>query len=149
VPAPELAEKLGVANVEAELAQLESEGLVLRGRYRAGATETEWCERSLLSRIHSLTLGRLRREIEPVSTQDFLRFLFRWQHVQPGAQLHGAQGLSEILAQLQGFQSAASTWESEVLPARVARYEKSLLDQLCLSGEIAWGRLACSDESPR
>jgi ATP-dependent Lhr-like helicase len=149
VTAAELALKLRVSNVEVELAQLESEGLVLRGRYRAGATETEWCERTLLSRIHSRTLGRLRREIEPATTQDFLRFLLRWQHVQPGTQLHGALGLSEVLGQLQGFQSAAAAWESEVLPARIARYDKALLDQLCLSGEIVWGRLACSDDSVR
>src|SRR5207237_3662511 len=149
VTSGELAARLRVPSVEAELAQLENEGLVLRGRSRAGATETEWCERTLLSRIHSLTLGRLRREIEPASTQDFLRFLFRWQHVSQGAQLHGAQGLSEVLAQLQGFQGAASAWESDILPARVQRYDRALLDQLCLSGEIAWGRLACSDESPR
>ena len=149
ITAPELASKLGVANVEAELALLENDGLVLRGRYRAGATETEWCERTLLSRIHGLTLGRLRREMEPATTQDFLRFLFRWQHVHPGAQLHGAQGLSEIVGQLQGFQSAAASWESDVLAARLARYDKALLDQLCFSGEIAWGRLACSDDSPR
>ncbi|HEX4381736.1 MAG TPA: DEAD/DEAH box helicase [Myxococcales bacterium] len=147
--AGELAAKLRVANVDVELAQLENEGLVLRGRYRAGATETEWCERTLLSRIHSRTLGRLRREIEPATTQDFLRFLFRWQHVQPGSQLHGALGLSEILGQLQGFQSAAAAWESEILPLRIARYDKALLDQLCLSGEIVWGRLACSDEAPK
>src|ERR671937_165984 len=149
VTAAELAHKLGVASVEAELALLENDGLVLRGRYRAGAVETEWCERTLLARIHRLTLGRLRREIEPVTTQDLLRFLFRWQHVHPGTQLHGAQGLSEIVGQLQGFQAAAASWESDVLPSRVARYDRALLDQLCFSGEIAWGRLACADESPR
>jgi len=149
ITAPELARKLGVASVEVELAALENDGLVLRGRYRQGAAETEWCERTLLSRIHGLTLGRLRREIEPATTQDFFRFLFRWQHVHPGTQLHGAQGLSEIVGQLQGFQSAAASWESDVLAARLARYDRTLLDQLCFSGEIAWGRLACGDESPR
>ncbi|HET9753394.1 MAG TPA: helicase-related protein, partial [Myxococcales bacterium] len=149
VTAAELAARLGVASVEAELAALENDGLVLRGRYRAGATGTEWCERTLLSRIHSLTLGRLRREIEPATTQDFHRYLFRWQHLHPGTQLHGAQGLSEVLAQLQGFQAAAGAWEGDLLPARVARYDKALLDQLCFSGEIAWGRLACADEAPR
>src|SRR5262249_32462319 len=111
--------------------------------------ETEWCERTLLSRIHRLTLGRLRREIEPATTQDFLRFLFRWQHVQPGSQLHGALGLSEVVGQLQGFQAAAAAWESDVRPVRVARYDRALLDQLCFSGEIAWGRLACMEDSPR
>ncbi|HEY2029443.1 MAG TPA: DEAD/DEAH box helicase [Myxococcales bacterium] len=145
VTAPEVAARLRVPNLDVELAQLESEGVVLRGRYRAGALETEWCERTLLARIHSRTLGRLRREIEPASTQDFLRFLFRWQHVQDGTQLHGALGLSEVLAQLQGFQAAAGAWESEILPSRVARYDKALLDQLCFSGEIVWGRLACRD----
>jgi len=149
ITAPELARKLGVASVDAELAALENDGLVLRGRYRQGAGETEWCERTLLSRIHALTLGRLRREIEPATTQDFFRFLFRWQHVHPGTQLHGAQGLSEIVGQLQGFQCAAASWESDVLAARLARYDRTLLDQLCFSGEIAWGRLACADESPR
>jgi ATP-dependent Lhr-like helicase len=149
ITAAELARKLGVADLQAELAALENDGLVLRGRYRAGATETEWCERTLLSRIHGLTLGRLRREIEPATTQDFLRFLFRWQHVQPGAQLHGAVGLAEIIGQLQGFQAAASSWERDLLASRVFRYDRALLDQLCFSGEIAWGRLACADDSPR
>src|SRR5438067_767635 len=121
ITARELALRLGVASVDYELAQLENEGLVLQGRYREGATETEWCERTLLARIHRLTLGRLRREIEPASTQDFIRFLLRWQHVAPGTQLHGTQGLSEVLAQLQGFQAAAGAWESDVLPARVGR----------------------------
>ena len=151
VTAAELAARLRVPSVEAELAALENEGLVLRGRYREGASIEEWCERTLLSRIHSLTLGRLRREIEPATTQDLLRFLFRWQHVAPGTQLYGAAGLSAVLGQLQGFQAASVSWESELLPARIGRYDKALLDQLCLSGEIAWGRFACSDDalSPR
>ncbi len=139
-----LAARLRVPAVAVELAQLELEGLVLQGRF-TGAPEIQWCERTLLKRIHGLTLGRLRREIEPVTTSDFLRFLFRWQHVHEGTRLHGAQGLSEVLAQLQGFQVAAAAWETDVLPARVAHYDKSLLDQLCLSGEIVWGRLACED----
>src|SRR5205823_14656870 len=126
-----------------------NDGLVLRGRYRAGATETEWCERTLLARIHGLTLGRLRREIEPATTQDFLRFLFRWQHVPPGAQLHGAVGLAEIVGQLQVFQAAASSWESDLLASRVSRYDRVLLDQLCFSGEIAGVRMACADDSRR
>src|ERR671937_568464 len=156
VTAAELAHKLGVASVDAELALLENDGLVLRGRYRAGAVETEWCERTLLARIHRLTLGRLRREIEPVTTQDFLRFLFRWQHVQPGAQLHGAQGLAEIVGQLQGFQAGAASWESDMLLAlleqRGALFPHELRAQTGLSGrevnEALWelvsgGRVTC------
>src|SRR5204862_407416 len=63
-----LARRLRLPVSEVELAQLESEGLLLRGRFTAGAGELEWCERTLLARIHRLTLGRLRREIEPVAT---------------------------------------------------------------------------------
>jgi ATP-dependent Lhr-like helicase len=143
-----LAKRLRLAVSEVELAALEAEGLLLRGRFTAGATELEWCERTLLARIHRLTLGRLRREIEPVSTADLMRFLFRWQHVHAGAHVLGVGGLSEVLGQLQGFQAAAGAWESEILPARVAQYERGMLDQLCLSGEIAWGRLSCASVDP-
>ncbi|HVR10197.1 MAG TPA: DEAD/DEAH box helicase [Thermoanaerobaculia bacterium] len=41
----------------------------------------EWCERRLLARIHRYTLERLRREIEPVSQADFMRFLLSWHRV--------------------------------------------------------------------
>ena len=83
--ASELAERLSLppALVEAGLIRLESEGRVLRGNFSPGnpeadgARETEWANRHLLARIHRLTLGRLRREIEPVTTADFVRFLLR------------------------------------------------------------------------
>jgi ATP-dependent Lhr-like helicase len=132
--------------VDAALARLESEGQVLRGRFTpasaAAGAEIEWCNRRLLARIHRLTLGRLRREIEPVTAAEFMRFLFRWQHVAPGTQLHGADGLLQVIKQLQGYEISAAAWESEVLPRRVAQYKPELLDRLCLSGEVMWGRLS-------
>jgi ATP-dependent Lhr-like helicase len=148
--ASSLAARLGyeAGQVESALAQLESEGAVLRGHFTQGAAETEWCERTLLSRIHRLTLGRLRREIEPVTTQDLMRFYLRWQHVHPGTQLHGATGMAEIVGQLQGFQAAASAWERDILASRIARYDPSLLDSLCTSGVAAWGRLSCAPIDP-
>ena len=102
----------------------------------------EWCDRRLLARIHRLTLGRLRREIEPVSPAEFMRFLLTWQHLPSGTQLHGEQGLSIILDQLQGFEAAAAAWEEFLLPSRISGYVPKLLDRLCLSGEFAWGRLS-------
>ena len=87
-------------------------------------------------------LDGLRREIEPVSAADLMRFLLTWQHVRPGAQLHGRGGALQVVAQLQGFESAAGAWEREILPARVAAYDTGWLDALCLSGEVSWGRLA-------
>ncbi|HLY18519.1 MAG TPA: DEAD/DEAH box helicase [Bryobacteraceae bacterium] len=104
--------------------------------------EPEWCHRRLLARIHRLTIGRLRREIEPVSTADFERFVDRWQHVAPGAQLHGADGVLHVIRQMQGYEISAAAWEDEILPGRVANYKPEHLDQLCLSGEVMWGRLS-------
>ncbi len=138
--------------VEAGLAQLEAQGEILRGKF-TGKSETEWCHRRLLARIHRLTIGRLRREIEPVTTADFLRFLARWQHVAPGAQLHGVDGVFQVIRQLQGYEISAAAWESQVLPRRVAKYDPELLDRLCLSGEVMWGRLsphpAFENDEPR
>ena len=77
-----------------------------------------------------------------VTAADFMRFLFAWQHVTPGTQLHGVDGTLQIVRQLQGYEISAASWESDVLPKRVARYTPDLLDQLCLSGEVMWGRLS-------
>jgi ATP-dependent Lhr-like helicase len=128
--------------VDQALAQLEAEGQILRGRFTPGAAEVEWCHRRLLARIHRLTIGRLRREIEPVTTAEFYAFLNRWQHLAPGTQLHGVDGTLQIVRQLQGCEFAAAAWETTILPRRVARYQPDYLDQLCLSGEVSWGRLS-------
>jgi ATP-dependent Lhr-like helicase len=145
VTAAALAEPFGVTvpAVNSALGRVEAEGGVLRGRFTATLPPDaiEWCDRRLLARIHRRTLDRLRREIEPVSAADLMRFLFAWQHVKPGQQLHGRDGLGRVIEQLEGFELAAAGWEREVLPARVARYEPAWLDELCLSGDVAWGRL--------
>ena len=145
--ASELAAMLAVPaeRVAAGLARLEGEGQVLRGRFTAAggaAAEVEWCNRRVLARIHRATLGRLRREIAPVSTADLVRFLARWQRLVPGTRLHGASGLLQVVRQLQGCEVSAAAWERHVLPARVEGYEPEMLDRLCLSGEVMWGRLS-------
>ncbi|HXR97178.1 MAG TPA: DEAD/DEAH box helicase [Terriglobales bacterium] len=122
------------ATVESALLALEGQGRVVRGIFG-------WCERSLLARIHRRMVRRLRAEIEPVSPGIFHRFLSRWQHTEPATRLHGLSGLQAVLEQLQGFEAAASAWESSLLPARVANYEPALLDELCLSGEFGWARI--------
>jgi ATP-dependent Lhr-like helicase len=89
-----------------------------------------------------LTIGRLRKEVEPVTAAEFMRFLFQWQHVSPGSRLHGEAGLLDIVAQLAGFEAAASAWEPHLLRTRLAKYEPEWLDRLCLSGAVSWGRLS-------
>ena len=138
--------------VDQALARLEAEGQILRGHFGGACfslpetspetTEIEWCHRRLLARIHRLTIGRLRREIEPATTAAYFAFLNRWQHLSPGGQLHGVDGTLQIVRQLQGCEFPAAAWETEVLPRRVARYQPDYLDQLCLAGEVSWGRLS-------
>jgi len=130
--------------VDIALAQLEAEGQILRGHFlsREGEGETEWAHRRLLARIHRLTIGRLRREIEPVTTAQLAAFVARWQHLAHGTQLHGADGTLQVIRQLQGLEFPAAGWESEVLPRRIAGYRPEWLDELCLSGEVMWGRLS-------
>jgi ATP-dependent Lhr-like helicase len=142
----ELSAKLALTRDEVAqaLAVVEGQGQVLQGRFSVAAAdgEIQWCNRRILARIHQLTLGRLRREIEPVSALDLYRFLCRWQHLAPGTQLHGAEGTLQIIRQLQGYEIPASSWEPEILSHRVKNYEPAYLDELCLSGEVMWGRLS-------
>ena len=138
----DLVRALGVPRerIEAVLLRLEAEGVALRGDYLG--TGLAFCDRRMLARIHRLTLGRLRREIEPVPPAALMRFLLRWQRVTRGTQLIGADGLLRAIEQLQGFESAAGAWEREILPARLHGYEREWLDSLCFAGEVTWARLS-------
>jgi ATP-dependent Lhr-like helicase len=139
----ELASTLGLAvgDIEKAMHQLEADGQVLRGSFRAPAAP-EWCHRRILARIHRLTIGRLRKEIQPVSASEFMKFLFQWQHVATPTRLHGEEGLDGIIHQLAGYEAAASSWERFILPARMAKYDPELLDRLCLNGSVMWARLS-------
>jgi ATP-dependent Lhr-like helicase len=158
--AHELAQRLhfDVAEIQAALLRLEAQGHILRGRFRSAqqsalntehaseatdaAPALEWCHRRLLARIHRLTIGKLRKEIEPTTATEFMRFLFQWQHAASGSRLHGEAGLLEIIRQLGGYEAAASAWEPHLLRVRLAKYDPDVLDRLCLSGAVAWGRLS-------
>jgi ATP-dependent Lhr-like helicase len=165
ITVPELALRtaLDYGSIEIALASLEAEGFALRGQFEGREDRqledrenredrssqdagplAEFCARRLLSRIHLYTQERLRSEIEPVTARDFLRFLLRWQHLAPGTEREGREGLLAVVEQLQGFELAAGAWEQSVLPARVASYRPEWLDELCLSGEVSWARLALS-----
>ena len=142
VQAHEIAASLSVDvdEIESTLATLAGEGVAMQGSFTPGHAN-EWCDRTLLARIHRYTVRRLREEIEPASTQDFMRFLLRWQHVIPGERREGADALDAVIAQLQGFEAPAAAWEAEILPARLDNYDFTWLDDLCLSGRALWTRL--------
>jgi ATP-dependent Lhr-like helicase len=133
--------------VDRGLAALEAEGFAIRGRFSTPGGSEEFCSRRLLSRIHAYTRQRRRREVEPVSAQDFMRFLLRWQHVAPGTHREGRFGLLSVIEQLQGFELATGAWERSVLAARVEGYRREWLDELCMSGQACWGRLSVRDPS--
>ena len=121
-------------SVDAALAQLEADGVILQGGFG-------WCERRILMRIHRRTLGALREQVRPLPPSELIRFLLRWQHVQPGSRLHGPEGLLKIIEQLEGLELQPAAWERDVLPARIENYDPAWLDELCFSGEVAWARL--------
>ncbi len=143
ITASKLGQTVGLpaAEIERALVQVESRGTVLRGQFTT-LDETEWCERRLLARIHRLTLGALRKQIEPVTAAQFMRWLLRWQHVAPGTQVLGERGVLEVIRQLQGFEIPANAWERQILARRIAGYDPRTLDQLCLTGAVGWGRLS-------
>ena len=152
VTAEELGSLLGlpVSEIEKALLRMEASGSILRGKFthhetRAGAPaphELEWCERRLLARIHRLTVATLRKQIEPITAAQFMRWLFRWQHLAPGTQVQGERATLEVLRQLQGFEIPANAWERQILARRIANYDPQWLDQLCLTGAVGWGRLS-------
>src|SRR5204863_9232656 len=132
------------SDVERALASLESQGMVLRGRFTQpahatlgvrstsprglGDEELEWCDRRLLARIHRLTLEGLRRQIAPVPCEQFVRFLVRHQHAHQETRLLGQAGLLALIEQLEGFEAPAGHWEEYLLPARLESYEPEWLD---------------------
>jgi ATP-dependent helicase Lhr and Lhr-like helicase len=143
IAASELAEIFGLSHseIDAALLALETEGFILRGKFHPDTTEQQWCDRRLLARIHRLTIDRLRAEIQPVSPQDFYRFLFAWQRVDLEHRAEGLEGLQSVLEQLDGCELPLAAWESAVLAARVNEYDPEWLDRVCFSGRVGWGRL--------
>ena len=144
VTAARLAADLGITPIDVEVALvgLESEGSVLRGKFTLETPSLEWCERRLLARIHRYTLGRLRREIEPVSRAEFVRFLFEWQRMRPDDRREGDEALAAVVAELEGFAAPAAAWETEILAARIVGFTPDMLDRLCLAGRVSWARPA-------
>lgn len=129
------------SEIDAAFIALEAEGFLLRGQFHPNAQELEWCERRLLARIHRRTINRLRAEIQPVSIQDYLRFLLDWQRLTPEQQAQGPEGLVAVIEQLEAFEAPVAAWEPELLLARVADYDREWLDHAGFSGQLGWARL--------
>ena len=148
ITAPALRAATGIpaTSFQVGLATLEAEGSAIQGRFTAAARgpggEVEWCARRLLARMHARSRRTRRRAVQPVSPEQFVRFLTRWQHVAPGTQLTGPAGLARVLEQLQGWGAAVASWEADLLTARLGDYAPASIDRLCHDGEIQWLRLS-------
>ena len=117
----------------------------MRGEFRPGGAEREWCDPEVLRLLRRRSLARLRREVEPVDPAALGRFLPDWQGVAPAGPsrppLRGTAGLerlAEVVDQLAGLPIPASVLERDVLPARIPGYQPRLLDELGALGEVAW-----------
>ncbi|HFD12658.1 MAG TPA: DEAD/DEAH box helicase [Crenotrichaceae bacterium] len=145
----QLAHSLDISIVDANnaLLQLENEGYVLRGHWNSSneqtKTITEWCERSLLNTSHRHAIQLKRKTVQSVSTTDFFSFLFDWQHLTANHQYRGAQTLSLILDQLQGYQAPMSVWQQSLINNRITDFSDLMfwLDSLTSSGQYQWLRL--------
>ena len=122
--------------VETALEALMAEGVLLRGEFRPGGVEREWCDPEVLRLIRRRSLARLRREIEPVEPTALARFLPEWHGV--GRGIPGSERLAEVIGQLEGLALPASVLERDVLPARVEGYTPQMLDELGAAGEVVW-----------
>ena len=136
--AREVAHWLGMGEppVAARLAALAAEGRLLRGEFRPGGADREFCDAEVLRRIRRRCLAALRQEVEPVPPEALARFLTQWQGV--GGRRRGVDALADVVAQLQGAPVAASVLEADVLAGRMTGYKPADLDQLCTSGEVVW-----------
>jgi ATP-dependent helicase Lhr and Lhr-like helicase len=134
---------LSPSSVTIALEALRGSGFVVSGRFEPGRGE-QWCARRLLARIHGYSRERRRAEVRPISREEWQGFLQSWWHAVPGTRLHGRAGLAEVLEQLQGFEFPAGEWE-RLFAERVESYRPEWLDDLCLSGEVVWGRLSVLD----
>ena len=124
--------------VERQLEDWQRAGTVVRGRFRRGVEETQWCARALVERARRRALQLLRAEIEAVDRPTFMAFLLRWQHVDPRERLSGETGVAATIQQLAGFARPAAGWERDYLPTRVERYDGAWLSRLTSGGSVAW-----------
>jgi ATP-dependent Lhr-like helicase len=130
---------LSPSSVTIALEALRGRGFAVAGAFEPARGE-QWCARRLLARIHGYTRERRRAEVRPISQEEWQDFLQSWLHATPATRRHGRAGLAEVIEQLQGFEWPAGEWE-RLFAERVEPYRPEWLDDLCLSGEVLWGRL--------
>jgi ATP-dependent helicase Lhr and Lhr-like helicase len=136
--AAELAERYGLGRsmAEALLKELAGSGRIVEGDFRPGGTSREWCDPDVLQTIRRRSLAKLRHQVEPVEPAVLGRLITTWQGVV--RRRVGLDALLDAIETLQGAPLVASILETELLPARIERYDPADLDALTAAGEIVW-----------
>ena len=117
-------------------------GVLVRGEFRPGGVEREWCDPEVLRMLRRRSLaqaaagGRAGR-----AARRSARFLPAWQGVGIDRSA-GADRLAEVIAQLEGLALPASVLERDILPARVARLRRRGCSTSC------WRRGRWSGSAP-
>jgi len=130
--APETARRWAVpaARIDEALERLLEAGTILRGEFRPGGAEREWCDPEVLRQLRRRSLARLRKEVEPVEQVVLARFLPVWHGVRPIGRA------APIAAEEPGRRNAAPQLHDNAAPPNHGN------SALPLHGQVALERLA-------
>ncbi|HTO95015.1 MAG TPA: DEAD/DEAH box helicase [Bacteroidota bacterium] len=136
----ELSERFGAAPAEAEgiARSLAGTKEFVRGRFRPGEEEEEWCSKGTLERIHRQTITILRREITPCTPEEFTAFLFRWHGIGDEAPADSRTETPRALTRLEGLPLPAEVWERDILRVRAGHLPPESIERLSRDGGGAW-----------
>ena len=127
-----------VGVVETGLEHLMAAGVLVRGEFRPGGVEREWCDPEVLRLLRRRSLagcgGRSSRSSRARSAASC-------RHGRASASsLGGADRLLEVIGQLEGLALPASVLERDILPARVARLRPAAARRAAGGGRGGLGR---------
>ncbi|MCI0682392.1 MAG: DEAD/DEAH box helicase [Gemmataceae bacterium] len=98
----------------------------------------QWSAPANFEQLQRGTLSILRREVAACPAWQFADFVLRWQKLHPAARLHGSDGVTDVVTQLQAIPMPVELWEQTILPARVTDYQTRWLDELMSGGDWTW-----------
>ena len=153
------------ATLVSVLRRLESDQKLVSGSFRSGLPLAQWCHVEVLQRIKRACQKRLRAQVEAVDDAAACRFSLDWHQIarRPLPSLDGAAPLAaqlfrslgslraglgqprahpdallDVIELLQGLPVSVQALGQDILPARVAGFEPSDLDALCVAGSVVW-----------
>lgn len=138
VPVASIPSALGLtpARVRELLLDLEDAGRVVRGLLTEDAGEEEVADADNLERLLRVARARARPSFSALPAEHLGPFLAAWQEL--GDDREGPEGVASALATLSGWPAAAALWETDVLPARLPRYQPAWLDAVLAEGAFVW-----------